>query len=133
MRRKLVEDESVTLPDGKVVTPDDVLGPVRRGTRLIHVGDCGRIDNLIDYCHQADALVIESTYLEEESHLAREFGHITARQAAELAVATEARQLYLTHISRRYRERQVLEEACAVFPNTIVARDFDRYEIRRFE
>ncbi len=133
LRRRLVEGESVTLPDGKVVTPDDVLGPVRPGTRLVHVGDCARIDNIIEACRQADAIVIESTYLEDESELAREFGHITAHQAATLAVAAEARQLFLTHISRRYRDRQILEEASAVFPNTIVARDFDRYEIRRSE
>ena len=133
LRRRLVEGETVTLPDGKVVTPDDVLGPVRPGTRLVHVGDCARIDNIIQECHQADAIVIESTYLEDERELAREFGHITAHQAAELAVAAEAHQLFLTHISRRYRDRQILEEASAVFPNTTVARDFDRYEIRRSE
>ena len=68
---------------------------------------------------------------EIDIELAREFGHLTARQAAQLAVSANARQLYLTHISRRYRERQVLEEAITVFPNTAVARDFDRYEIRR--
>jgi ribonuclease Z len=69
--------------------------------------------------------------LDFEIEMAREFGHLTARQAAQLAVSANARQLYLTHISRRYRERQVLEEASTVFPNTAVARDFDRYEIRR--
>ena len=130
-RRELVDGKSITLPDGTIVTPDEVLGPVRRGTRLVHVGDCARADNLVEVCQEADAIVIEATYLDFEIELAREFGHLTARQAAELAVAAGARQLYLTHISRRYRERQVIEEASAVFPNTTVARDFDRYEIRR--
>lgn len=130
-RRDLVEGKSVTLPDGRIVAPEEVLGPLRRGTRLVHVGDCGRTDNLVEACQEADAIVIEATYLEAEIELAREFGHLTARQAAELAVSTGARQLYLTHISRRYRESQVLEEASAVFPDVIVARDFDRYEIRR--
>jgi ribonuclease Z len=130
-RRELVEGKTITLPDGKNITPDDVLGPERRGTRLVHVGDCGRVDDLVEYCQQADAIVIEATYLDFEVELAREFGHLTARQAAQLAVSANARQLYLTHISRRYRERQVLEEASTIFPNTAVARDFDRYEIRR--
>jgi len=130
-RRELVEGKTITLPDGKSITPDDVLGPERRGTRLVHVGDCGRTDDLIEYCQQADAIVIEATYLDFEIEMARKFGHLTARQAAQLAVSANARQLYLTHISRRYRERQVLEEAITVFPNTAVARDFDRYEIRR--
>lgn len=131
IRGDLVKGQSVTLSDGRVVTPDDVLGPPRRGTRLVHVGDCGRTDNLVEICHQADGLVIEATYLEAEADLARKFGHLTARQAAELAHQAEVRNLYLTHISRRYRVNEVLEEASAIFPNTTVARDFDRFEIRR--
>jgi ribonuclease Z len=131
IRGDLVRGQSVTLSDGRVVTPEDVLGPPRRGTRLVHVGDCGRTDNLAEICHQADGLVIEATYLESEADLARKFGHLTARQAAELAHQAEVRHLYLTHISRRYRVNEVLEEANAIFPNTTVARDFDRFEIRR--
>lgn len=131
IRRELVQGRSVTLPDGRVVTPEDVLGPLRRGTRLVHVGDCGRTDDLVEVCREADGLVIEATYLEVEADLARQFGHITARQAAELAREAGVRHLYLTHISRRYREREVLEEARAIFPQTTVARDFDRFEIRR--
>lgn len=130
-RRDLVEGMSITLPDGRTISPDEVLGPVRRGTRLVHVGDCARTDDLVEVCREADAIVIEATYLEFERDLAREFGHLTALQAAQLAKSAGAQQLFLTHISRRYRERQVLEEAKAVFPNTLVVRDFDRYEIRR--
>jgi ribonuclease Z len=131
IRGDLVKGQSVTLSDGRVVTPDDVLGPPRRGTRLVHVGDCGRTDNLIEICHQADGLVIEATYLESEAELARKFGHLTACQAAELAHQADVRNLYLTHISRRYRVNEVLEEASAIFPNATVVRDFDRFEIRR--
>jgi len=131
VRRDLVEGKRVTLPDGRVISPDDVLGPVRRGTRLVHVGDCARTDDLVEVCREADAIVIEATYLEIERDLAREFGHLTALQAAHLAKAADAQQLFLTHISRRYREREVLEEARTIFPNTQVARDFDRFEIRR--
>ena len=65
--------------------------------------------------------------------MAREFAHLTARQAAELASGAGVHQLILTHISRRYRERDVLEEAQAVFPNTRVAHDFDFFQIRRGE
>jgi ribonuclease Z len=80
-----------------------------------------------------DTLVIESTYLEAEADLARQFAHLTARMAAELAVKAEVSHLILTHISRRYRERDVLAEARAVFPNTVVARDFDVYQVKRGE
>lgn len=132
IRRELVSGRSVSLADGRLVTPDDVLGPPRRGTRLVHVGDCGKIDDrLIEVSQHADGLVIEATYLEVESDLARQFGHLTAKQAAELARRADVGHLFLTHISRRYRERQILEEAQAIFPNVTVARDFDQFQIRR--
>jgi ribonuclease Z len=63
--------------------------------------------------------------------LAREFGHLTARQAAELAASAGVGSLYLTHISRRYRDKEVQEEAAAVFPNVEVVRDFDRFQVKR--
>lgn len=130
-RRDLVNGLPVTLPGGRVVTPDEVLGPERPGTRLVHVGDAGRTDDLLEMCRHADVLVIEATYLEEEADMAREFAHLTVRQSAELATRAEVRQLILTHISRRYRERDVIAEAQAVFPNTVVARDFDAFQIKR--
>jgi ribonuclease Z len=130
-RRRLVEGESITLHDGKRITPDDVLGPLTKGAKLVIVGDAGRTDNLVEVARDADALVIESTYLEEESEMAGEFSHLTARQAAELAVRANVKKLILTHISRRYREKDVLKEAQAVFPNSVVARDFDVFQVKR--
>ena len=132
-RRDLVNGQAVTLPDGRQIHPDQVLGPERQGTRLVHVGDVGRTSDLLDVCQQADVLVIEATYLNEEADMARDFAHLTARQAAELATQAGVKQLILTHISRRYRERDVLAEAQAVFPATHVARDFDHFQIRRGE
>ncbi len=133
VRRELVGGRSVQLTDGRTVHPDEVLGPLTPGTRLVHVGDCGRTENLVDVCQGADALVIEATYLEVEAELAREFGHLTARQAAELAVTAGVQRLYLTHISRRYREIEVEQEARPIFPETAVVRDFDHFQIRRPE
>lgn len=133
MRRDLVNGQTVHLPDGREITPDQVLGTERSGTRLVHVGDVGRTDELEEICKDADALVIEATYLEEEAEMAKRFAHLTARQAAALAERAGVKNLFLTHISRRYRERDVLTEARAVFPNTSVARDFDHYQIKRGE
>jgi len=133
IRRELVSGHQVTLPDGRIIVPDDVLGPPRPGTRLVHVGDCGSTENLVEICRQADGLIIEATYLEPEADLARMFGHLTARQAAELALQAGVGHLYLTHLSRRYREREVREEASAVFSNVTVARDFDQFKIQRSE
>lgn len=132
-RRDLVAGKTVRLPDGRLIEPDQVLGASRPGTRLVHIGDVGRTDDLLAVCANADALVIEATYLEEEAAMARKFAHLTARSAAELARQANVLQLILTHISRRYRERDVLSEAQAVFPNTVVARDFDTFQIRRGE
>lgn len=131
VRRQLVAGEAITLADGRTVGPEEVLGPVQAGARLVHVGDCGETDNLVEVARGVEALVIEATYLEMEADMAREFGHLTAAQAARLALAADVRQLFLTHISRRYREREVLEEAQAIFPNTVVARDFDQYQVLR--
>jgi ribonuclease Z len=131
LRGELVDGKSITLADGRTISPDEVLGPVRHGTRLVHVGDCASTENLKEVCQNADSLVIEATYLDVESDLAKKFGHLTAKQAASLAAESNVGQLFLTHISRRYRESQVLEEAKAIFPNVIVARDFDRYHVRR--
>ncbi len=131
IRGELARGHPVSLPDGRVVHPDDVLGPPRRGTLLVHVGDCGNTENLLEVCWEADALIIEATYLEMEADLARRFGHLTARQAAQFARKAKVRRLFLTHLSRRYRESQILEEARAVFPDTHVARDFDHYQIKR--
>lgn len=130
-RRELVAGNTITLPNGRRVAPDDVLGPLTKGTKLVVVGDTGRTDNLVEVARDADALVIEATYLEEEAEMASQFSHMTARQAAELAVRANVKKLILTHISRRYREKDVLKEAQAVFPNTVVARDFDIYQVRR--
>ncbi len=132
-RRELVNGQRVTLPDGREIQPEQVLGPERAGTRLVHVGDTGSTKNLVEVCRGADALVIEATYLHSEEEMATNFAHLTARQAAELALQAEIKHLLLTHISRRYREREVLNEAQAIFPQTVVARDFDAYQIKRGE
>lgn len=130
-RRDMVEGRVATLPDGRTIAPDDVLGDVRPGCKLVHVGDVGRTEELVDVCQDADVLVIEATYLNEEAQMAKDFAHMTALGAAELARNAGVQNLILTHISRRYRERDVYAEARAVFPNTVVARDFDHFQVRR--
>ncbi len=130
-RKQLVEGEAVTLADGGTVYPDQVLGPSRPGVKLAYVGDAARVDDLIPHVLEADGLVIEATYLEDQAELAGEYGHLTVAQAATLAREARVRTLYLNHISRRYPIQEVLKEAERVFPGAIVARDFDRFELRR--
>ena len=99
--------------------------------KFVHIGDVGTVHNLAEACADADALVIEATYLEEEADMAKQFSHLTAKKAAEFAVEVGVKKLILTHISRRYRERDVLAEAQSIFPNSVVARDFDDFKILR--
>jgi ribonuclease Z len=130
-RARLVSGQAITLADGRTVQPDDVLGPSRRGTKFVFIGDASRTDDLVEPVQDADALVIEATYTTLEADVAREFGHLTTRQAAELAAAANVQHLILHHISRRYTEREILDEALPIFANTIVARDLDHFEVRR--
>jgi len=130
-RRDLVNGKAITLPDGRKISPEQVLGDYKAGTRMVILGDIAETDSLITYCDQADALVTEATYLETEAEMAQQFGHMTARRSAELAAKANVKQLILTHLSRRYRERDVLAEAQAIFPNTVIARDFDSFLVKK--
>jgi len=130
-RRRLVAGETITLADGRVIKPDQVLGPLVPGIKVVHVGDAGATNNLLAVCQGADALIIEATYVSRDKEMAARFGHLTAAQAAELAAAADVRALFLVHISRRYAEREILREARAIFPNSIVPRDLDHYRITR--
>jgi ribonuclease Z len=130
-RARLVRGEPVTLEDGRTIHPDDVLGELLPGTKYVHIGDAGRTDDLLIPCADASALTIESTYRESEADMARQFGHLTAAQAARLAAEANVKTLILTHLSRRYFERDVLHEARAIFPQTYVARDFDHFQVTR--
>jgi ribonuclease Z len=121
---RLQEGETV---DG--VRPEQVLGEPRRGRRIVISGDTTPCQATEVFAHRADLLVHEATFLDDELARARETGHSTARQAAEVAAAAGVRLLALTHLSTRYFPRDVRDEARAVFPETIVPRDFDTIEV----
>ena len=130
-RRDLVQGQSITLADGREIAPEEVLGPLVKGASVAITGDTGKTNNLRDAVNGVDTLVIESTYTSEDAEMAGKFGHLTARQAAELAQQAGVKRLLLTHLSRRYRERDVLNEARSIFPESYVARDFDTYQVKR--
>lgn len=130
-RGKLVRGQAITLSNGRVVLPEDVLGEENLGTKYVHIGDVGRTDNLLEHCRDADTLVIEATYLQDNMEMATTFGHMTAVRAAQLAKEANVKTLILTHLSRRYFARDVRQEAQALFPNAYVAHDFDHFHITR--
>jgi ribonuclease Z len=125
----LQQGESVTLPDGRVITPDAVLGPARAGRTIVLPGDTAPTETVRVLAEGADLLVHEASFCEDERDRAVETMHSTARQAAEIAVAAGVRMLALTHLSPRYFGPEVAEEAQEVFTNTVVPRDFDVIEI----
>jgi ribonuclease Z len=111
------------------VRPEQVMGETRRGRKLVLTGDTAPCEMTRLVAWEADLLVHEATFLEEDAERAAETRHSTAAQAAELAAAAGVRMLALTHVSPRYSGGQVREEASAAFENVIVPRDFDRVEI----
>ena len=111
------------------VSPDQVLGPARRGRRIALSGDTRPCDALAEAAQHADVLVHEATFAEEEAARAAETGDSTARQAANLARDAEVTLLALTHVSTRHPLGQLRDEARAVFPRTVVPRDFDTIDV----
>jgi ribonuclease Z len=111
------------------VTPEQVLGAVRPGRKIVVSGDTAPCESLIVAAHESDLLVHEATFAEEESERARQTSHSTARQAAEVAREAQVRMLALTHISSRYPGGELLEQAREVFPQTEAPRDYDTIEI----
>ena len=111
------------------VRPEQVVGGDRPGRRIVYSGDtapCQAVEVLAD---GADVLVHEATFLSDERARARETGHSTAAQAAEIARDAGVRLLALTHLSTRYFPREIRDEARAVFADTVVPRDFDAIEV----
>jgi ribonuclease Z len=129
-RGALQRGESVTIDDGRVVTPDEVLGPPRAGRKVVLAGDTEPTATVIEAAHGADLLVHEATFCDEEADRAADTRHSTARGAAAVAREAGVALLALTHVSPRYFGREVADEAREVFPDTVVPRDFDTIDVR---
>jgi ribonuclease Z len=128
-RGLLQHGEAVTLPDGRVIAPAQVLGPARPGRAVVLSGDTAPVQSVVDAAAGADLLVHEATFLEDEVERARETDHSTAREAAGVARDAGVKLLALTHISSRYFGGDVEREAREVFADTVVPRDFDVVDI----
>jgi ribonuclease Z len=111
------------------VRPEQVIGPERPGRKIVLSGDTAPCEMVRVAAHEADVLVHEATFIDEERDRALETGHSTARQAAEIGRAADVRLLALTHISTRYAGAEIRDEARAVFERTVVPRDFDSIEV----
>ncbi len=122
---RIHKGEAVELPDGRTVTPAELVGPPRPGRSVVITGDTRPCAAVVDAADGADVLVHEATFSEEEKDRARETGHSTAREAAQVALAARVGRLVLSHVSARYslNADELLAEAREVFPETVVAKD----------
>jgi ribonuclease Z len=122
---KLSKGEAVTLPDGPTFQPSDFVGPPRPGRSVVITGDTRPCASVVDAAQGADLLIHEATFGEEEKERAKETFHSTAKEAAQVALAAKVRKLVLNHVSARYslNAEELVTEARAVFPETVVAKD----------
>jgi ribonuclease Z len=112
-----------------VVTPDAVLGPPRPGRKVVLAGDTAPSPVVLEAAREAEVLVHEATFLDEERERARETAHSTALEAAELARDADVTFLALTHLSNRYFGPEIAREARTIFPDTVVPKDFDVIDV----
>ncbi len=127
---RLQAGEPVELPDGGEVRPEQVLGPPRPGRKIVLAGDTAPAASVLEVAKDAEVLVHEATFAEEERERADETAHSTAVGAAGVAAAAGVRMLALTHLSNRYFGPEIAREAREVFPDTVVPRDFDIIDVR---
>lgn len=125
--KKIKNGEEVILDDGRVIHPEEFVGPPKKGRIITILGDTRICQNAVLLAKDADLLIHEATFSAGEEALAIEYYHSTTLQAAEIALKAEAKKLCLTHISSRYDRsdwKQLEEEARRLFPDTVISEDF---------
>jgi ribonuclease Z len=127
---RLQSGHSIQLEDGRVIDPREVVGPPRPGKSVAYCTDTRPCESSVALGRNADLLIHEATYTEDLIEEAEDFGHSTASQAARIAERAAARRLLITHFSTRYPDSSpLLEEARAIFADTLMARDLMEVEV----
>jgi ribonuclease Z len=127
---KLQHGDKITLPNGQVISPDDVMGALRQGRKIVYTGDTRPFKGFAKFAADADLVIHDSTLDDMLGEKAELDGHSTPSQAAKEAKKAKAKKLVLTHISARYPDaRLLLEQAQKVFRNVVVAEDFMELEL----
>ena len=119
--------------DGRIIKPEQVLGPPRKGIKITYSGDTRPCEDMVMFAKDSTLLIHESTFIQKESQNAEEYGHSTARDAALVARESNSAKLMITHISTRYGEEYaqiMLKEAREIFENTELARDYMEIPVR---
>jgi ribonuclease Z len=134
---RLKNGETITLPDGRIINGAGLVGPTRAGRKVVYCSDTIYTPNAVELARNADVLIHEATYMQEDVDLAERGLHSTATMAARVAKEANVKTLILTHFSPRYeaeggnRLNEMLAEAQAIFPNTLLAHDLWSYEVKR--
>lgn len=134
---RLKRGEAVTLPDGRVVLGSDFCGEPQTGRSFVYCTDTIYCENAVELAQDADVLVHEATFAHQDAEMAYQRLHSTSTMAAQVALAAGVKQLVITHFSPRYAPGNavnlddLLAEAQAIFPNTVMAHDFYTHDIPR--
>ena len=132
----LKRGESVTLEDGRTINGRTLCGPERPGASIVYCTDTVFCEAAVQLAQGADLLIHESTFSHAEAEMAFQRQHSTSTMAAQTAAEAGVKQLALTHLSPRYAPgnavtpTDLLAEAQAIFPNTLLAKDFLSLDIK---
>jgi ribonuclease Z len=132
--KELKQGKTVCLPDGRRIDGNEFLSPPVPGRTIAILGDTRFTQAALELSDHADLLIHESTYRSGQEDLAFSFFHSTCTQAATVAKESGTKHLILNHISSRFQEKEcaeLLEEARAIFPQTILAYDGFQFELPR--
>ena len=128
---KLQRGEEITLENGKKIKPNMVLGPPRKGRKIVISGDTNPIEKMIDFAKNADVLIHEATFDSSFEDISSSYGHSTAKQAANIAKKANVDKLLLNHISPRYLDSNIIQnEAREVFKNSYAVKDFQEIDVK---
>ncbi len=125
--KKLAEGKDIIFNNKKISSKSVTY--LQKGRKISFVFDTGYSSRTISDVKNSDVLIAEATYTEEDKALAERYHHLTSKQAAEIAKKAKVKSLILTHLSQRYPNNKVLEEAKTIFKNTTLAKDFQEIEI----
>jgi ribonuclease Z len=127
---RLQQGHEVKLPNGRIVKPREVMGPPRKGRKIVYTGDTRPFRSIVKFAHGGDLLIHDATFGDDLRDRASEDGHSTPSQAARDAKKANVKNLILTHISARYSDTSLLlKQAKKIFRRTQVAEDFMDIEI----
>lgn len=132
--KKIKDGERVELEDGTIIDGRDFVGEPKKGQVIAILGDTRTCENSVELARECDYLIHEATFAADSGEMAYAFHHSTTAQAAKIAVQAKAKHLILTHISSRYMKEdtdQLLHEAKAIFPETIIAEDLMVVDIEK--